>query len=204
LKEFQEILAPYGYELLTPAMLGIELDVPETGATFASNAVLKAVAWSHRTGLMALADDSGLEVDVLDGAPGIYSARFAGDPRSDERNNAHLVSELRARGVERSGARYRCAIALAGLALDGATSPWSTEMQAPFDGLVQGVRVHVVDGTLEGSVVTTATGSGGFGYDPYFVVADGRHLAELSSDEKHAISHRGQALGRLVARLGER
>ncbi len=198
LREFQEILSPFGYELLTPAMLGIDLDVPETGETFAANAVLKAVAWSQRTGLMALADDSGLEVDALNGAPGIYSARFAGEPRSDERNNERLVSELRALGLERSGARYRCAIALSGLQLDGQTTPWSADITAPFDGLVQGVRVHVVDGTLEGAVVPVASGSGGFGYDPYFVVPDGRHLAELSPDEKHAISHRGVALRRLV------
>jgi XTP/dITP diphosphohydrolase len=201
LLEFQQILEPWGYQLTTPAELQVDLDVDEVGETFASNAVLKAVAWSLRTGLPALADDSGLEVDALNGEPGVHSARYAGEPRSDARNNARLVSELQARGLTSSPARYRCCIAFAGLALDGTTADWSPRLAAPFEGLVQGVRVAVVDGTFEGHVSTTARGQGGFGYDPWFVVPDGRHLAELSSDEKHRISHRGHALRRLQARL---
>lgn len=180
-KEFQQILEPLGVRLVTPSELNLALDVEETGDTFAANAELKARAWAAATGLPAVADDSGLEIDALDGAPGVYSARFAGVGASDTANNARMVRELQALGLARSTARYRCAIAL----VDPSRTP----------------DLVVVDGTLEGYVVTSAAGEGGFGYDPYFVMPDGRHLAEWTSAEKNAVSHRGHALRALLAAL---
>ena len=180
-KEFQQILEPLGVRLVTPSELNLALDVEETGETFAANAELKARAWAAATGLPAVADDSGLEIDALDGAPGVYSARFAGVGASDTANNARMVRELQALGLARSTARYRCAIAL----VDPSRTP----------------DLVVVDGTLEGYVVTSAAGEGGFGYDPYFVMPDGRHLAEWTSAEKNAVSHRGHALRALLAAL---
>jgi XTP/dITP diphosphohydrolase len=181
-REFQQILEPLGVLLVTPADLELALEVEETGDTFAANAELKARAWALATGLPAVADDSGLEVDALDGAPGVYSARFAGVGAGDSANNARLVRELQSLGMTSSTARYRCAIAL----VDAVRSP----------------ELLVVHGTLEGHVVTSAAGVGGFGYDPYFVMPDGRHLAQWSSAEKNAVSHRGQALRALLAALG--
>jgi XTP/dITP diphosphohydrolase len=180
-KEFQQILEPLGVRLVTPSELDLALDVEETGDTFAANAELKARAWAAATGLPAVADDSGLEIDALDGAPGVYSARFAGVGAGDAANNARMVRELQALGLARSTARYRCAIVL----FEPAGSP----------------DLVVVDGTLEGHVVTSAAGEGGFGYDPYFVMPDGRHLAQWTSAEKNAVSHRGQALRALLAAL---
>lgn len=180
-KEFQQILEPLGVRLVTPSELELALEVEETGDTFAANAELKARAWAAATGLPAVADDSGLEIDALDGAPGVYSARFAGVGAGDAANNARMVRELQGLGLTRSTARYRCAIAF-------------------FDPGGQPDLV-VVDGTLEGQVVITAAGEGGFGYDPYFVMPDGRHLAQWTSSEKNAVSHRGQALRALLAAL---
>ena len=181
-KEFQQILEPLGVHLMTPAELNLALDIDETGETFAANAELKARAWASATGLPAVADDSGLEIDALGGAPGVYSARFAGLGAGDRANNARMVRELQALGLTTSTARYRCAIAL----VDQTRTP----------------ELVVVDGCLEGHVVTSAAGVGGFGYDPHFVMPDGRHLAQWTADEKNAVSHRGQALRALLKALG--
>lgn len=180
-KEFQQILEPLGVHLLTPSELNLALDIDETGETFAENAALKAWAWASATGLPAVADDSGLEIDALGGAPGVYSARFAGLGADDLANNAHMVRALEALGVTTSAARYRCAIAL----VDQTRTP----------------ELVAVEGRLEGHVVTSAAGGGGFGYDPYFVMPDGRHLAQWTAAQKNAVSHRGQALRALLKAL---
>ena len=179
-------------EILTASGLTVELvprppevpDVAEDAPDFVGNARLKAVALAAATGLSALADDSGLVVDALGGAPGVRSARYAGDDATDADNVALVLSELSARGAtdpaERT-ARFRCVIVL----------------RAP-----DGVEV-VADGSVEGRLVDAPRGSGGFGYDPLFVPdeGDGRTFAEMDAVEKHRISHRGRALRALVDQL---
>jgi XTP/dITP diphosphohydrolase len=187
LREFRELFAGSGFELTTPRELGYIFDVEETGATFAENAKLKAEAAARLTGLPALADDSGLEVDALGGRPGVYSARYAGGDRTadgmDEREQCRIVlRELEGVPDEQRTARFRCVIAIA----------------AP-DG-----DVRYTDGIFEGRIGYEPRGENGFGYDPIFVVA-GRDVtsAELPPDGKNAISHRGQAARRALEILKE-
>ncbi len=157
-------------------------NIVEDGATFRDNAILKARAIATATTMLTLADDSGLEVDLLDGRPGVRSARFAHERATDAENNAALLAALDALGDPAHGsagktvARFRCALALVDPFLDDG---------APL----------VVDGTCEGSITRTPRGSGGFGYDPLFVV-DGteKTIAELSEDEKNRVSHRARAV----------
>ena len=144
----------------------------EDGATFPENARIKAHYYREKTGLSALADDSGLAVDVLGGAPGVYSARYAGVHGDDAANNAKLVSELAVRGEENAAAAYRCALVLS---------------------LADG-RELTAEGVCRGFIRPVPRGTGGFGYDPYFYLPDGKAMAELSLAEKHAVSHRGAAL----------
>jgi XTP/dITP diphosphohydrolase len=184
LDEIRAILAARGLvrvELVS--MREFDLDSPvEDGATFEANALIKARACAQATGLPALADDSGLVVDALAGAPGVHSARYAGEPSDDAANNAKLVAELAGVPVEQRTARFVCAAAL--------VSPL---------GLEQTVR-----GTMEGHVVDEPRGGHGFGYDPHFVASatgDGRTTAELEPAEKDAISHRGAAFRRLVPHI---
>ena len=151
----------------------------EDGATFLENARIKARYYRDMTGLSALADDSGLSVEILDGAPGVYSARYAGVHGDDAANNAKLIADIRARGTENAAAAYHCALVLA---------------------LADG-RELSAEGTCAGFIRLEARGTGGFGYDPYFYRADGRSMAELSRAEKHAISHRGTALHRMKEAL---
>ena len=179
-------------EILGSAGLGVELlprpaDVPEVvedAPDFVGNARLKAHALRDATGEWALADDSGLEVDALDGAPGVQSARFAGEPSDDAANVALLLQRLHSVGAvspSQRSARFRCVIVLA----------------AP-DG-----RELVAEGVVEGRIIDRPTGDGGFGYDPVFVPTegDGRTFALMSPSEKHAVSHRGRALRALADRL---
>lgn len=153
----------------------------EDGVTFLENARIKARYYRQQTDLAALADDSGLAVEALDGAPGVYSARYAGTHGDDAANNAKLLTDLRACGEENAAAAYHCALVLA---LD--------------DG-----RELSAEGTCSGWICPVPRGTGGFGYDPYFRLADGRSMAELSRGEKHEISHRGAALRRMKEKLRE-
>lgn len=155
---------------------------PETGETFSANAREKALYYSAATGLPALADDSGLEVDALGGAPGVHSAYYAGHPRDDARNNQKLVADLRGVPDARRGARFVCAMALAA-----------------------GGRILLESrGTVEGRIIDTPRGVNGFGYDPHFLILErGLTTAELSPDEKSAISHRGNALRAMLEQLSE-
>jgi XTP/dITP diphosphohydrolase len=180
-REFEALLAPLGMQLLLQSALGIDT-VAETGATFEANALLKARHAAARSGLPALADDSGLEVDALGGRPGVWSARYAGATATDADNNAQLLSELAGLPPERRRARYRCVLALVR----------SAEDAAPL----------IAGGSWEGRIGTRPAGRGGFGYDPLFV-PEGHDVtaAELPAAQKNALSHRGRALAALVARL---
>jgi len=169
--EMRSLLARPGLILETAAEYPNGPEVVEDGATFEANAIHKAVAWARATGHWALADDSGLEVDVLCGEPGVRSARYAGDDADDAANIRKLLLELE--GETDRQARFRCVLALA--------SP---------DG-----QVRTVEGTCEGRIATEPRGSGGFGYDPVFVpYGYDRTFAELPPEEKNKISHRARAL----------
>ena len=174
LREIQAIL-PSGvpFQLALPADLGIKLDVKETGSTYAENAALKAVAYRQASGLVTLADDSGIEVDAPGGAPGLYSARYAPiENATDADRRRHMLQNLR--GIPRPWpARFHCTVAVA--ALDG--------------------QVYFADGQVEGEVISEERGENGFGYDPIFYLAGyGKTMAELPSDEKNRISHRARAV----------
>jgi XTP/dITP diphosphohydrolase len=181
--ELGALLAPLGWELVSQAELGV-VEVEETGPTFEDNALLKARHAATATGLPALADDSGLEVDALGGAPGVRSARYAGGG-GDAANVAKLLRELDAVPDAARGARFRCVLVL----LRSAADP------APL----------VARGAWEGRIARAPRGTNGFGYDPVFLPADdaaGRSAAELAAADKNARSHRGQALAALLRLLG--
>jgi XTP/dITP diphosphohydrolase len=183
LRELAALLAPRGLELISQATLGIE-PVPETGSTFLDNALLKARHAAREARLPALADDSGLEVDALDGRPGVWSARYAGEGASDAANLARLLAELADIPAARRGARYQCVLAY----LRTSDDP------APV----------IARGTWEGHIARAPRGTGGFGYDPAFVPqGETRTAAELPPAEKNAVSHRGLAARALVAALAE-
>jgi XTP/dITP diphosphohydrolase len=180
--ELRRILAPYDVDLVDLGAFPDAPDVAETGETFAANALLKAHAVAAATGLVAVADDSGLAVDALNGMPGIFSARWSGRHGDDEANLQLVLGQLADVPDERRGAAFVCAAAAA----------------AP-DG-----REIVVDGRLAGRLIRAPRGNNGFGYDPVFVPLDGdRTTAELSAEDKDAISHRGQAFRALAPRLAE-
>lgn len=204
-EEILAIVSAFGVTLRTPKAAGLTLEVDEWATTFAANAVVKAVAYARATGHPALADDSGIAIDLLDGAPGVYSARFAGLGASDADNNARMVRELLLRGKRTSPARYHCVIALAlptGAAAHAAERDLIAAAAPDGLGLDLGdLTLHTFSGTMEGAVCDTAEGQGGFGYDPYFRLEDGRPLATLSAHEKNALSHRGAALAKLRAWL---
>jgi XTP/dITP diphosphohydrolase len=170
--EFRLLLESCGWELVTPAELGLKLEVEESGATYNENASRKALHYAQASGLVALADDSGLEVDALGGRPGVLSARYAGPDRTDEERVQTLLEELQDVPDEQRSARFRAVIAVA--------TP---------DG-----RVETVEGQVEGRIARAPRGENGFGYDPVFLLPDrGLTTAELPSEEKHAVSHRGVA-----------
>ncbi|MGB8648315.1 MAG: XTP/dITP diphosphatase [Anaerolineae bacterium] len=172
LREYVELLKGLPYELLTLDDAGIREDVEETGTTFLENARLKAEAYARQSGVLTLADDSGLEVDALGGEPGVYSKRYAGEGKADAERNAYLLAKLQDVPVGRRAARFRCVIAI----VDPQGRAWSSE------------------GQCEGEIAFEPRGAHGFGYDPIFMVqGDGRHLAELEPEAKNRISHRAQA-----------
>ena len=183
LREMREILAPWGVEVL-PQSGFTAATVDETGLSFVENAILKARFAAEASGLPAIADDSGLEVDALHGGPGIYSARYAGPGAGDAANNARLLRELDAVAEHDRAARYRCAMVFMRWPLD----------PAPI----------VRQASWEGRIARLPRGTGGFGYDPLFLVGDGEVMAaELAPEQKNSISHRGKALRALVAALTE-
>lgn len=181
LKELDDILAPLGWTLVPQA----ELAIPETAephCTFIENALAKARHAARQSGLPALADDSGLCVDALGGAPGVYSARFAGEPKSDQRNNEKLLADLA--GQNNRQAHYYCVLVFVRTADDP--------------------QPIIAEGEWRGEILHRPRGEGGFGYDPlFFVPALKQSAAELSATEKNRHSHRAQALVHLVERLSE-
>lgn len=181
LKEISAMLAGLDIEVVSQRALGIS-DVDETGTTFIENALLKAWHASHASGLPAIADDSGLEVDALNGAPGVYSARFAGPGASDADNNRKLLAALDGLPPERRGARFQCVMVY----VRDADDPQPLICQASW----------------EGRILDAPRGNKGFGYDPLFwIVEENCTSAELPPEVKNRLSHRGQALRELIAAL---
>jgi len=184
LREFGSLLAPFGFKVVPQGELGIP-EAEEPHVTFVENALAKARHASRLSGLPALADDSGICVDALDGAPGVYSARYAqlvGKEKSDAANNTHLISQLA--GKLNRHAQYYCVLVLVRHADDP--------------------RPLITEGSWSGEVVDAPRGAGGFGYDPHFLLPHiGRTAAELSAEEKNVISHRALALRALANRLCE-
>lgn len=177
-RELADLLSNFGLDVVAQTELGVE-SAEETGLTFIENAILKARHAAQITGLPAIADDSGLAVDVLGGAPGIYSARYAGLEASDQQNLEKLLATLKDVPDEQRKARFHCVLVYMRHAED----------PTPL----------VYHGSWEGQITREAAGAGGFGYDPiFFVPSEGKTAAELTRDEKRAISHRGQALKLLL------
>ncbi len=180
LKEIKEIMRDFPFEVISMEAVGLNDDIEENGSTFEENAMIKAREVSGLTGEMVMADDSGLEVDYLNGAPGIYSARFAGPGASDKDKNMKLLGLLEGVPFEKRRARFVCAIAV--VFPDG--------------------RSFVVRGVCEGIIGYEEKGENGFGYDPLFFVPEfNMTSAEMEPDEKHKISHRGKALRLMTEEL---
>jgi XTP/dITP diphosphohydrolase len=183
LSEMRRLLGELGLEIVSQGELGIE-PAEETGLSFVENALLKARHASAFSGLPAIADDSGLAVDTLGGQPGIYSSRYAGSPGSDQDNVQLLLENLRGLELPDRRARFHCA------------AVWVAHAKDPVPLICEGV--------WEGTIALQPRGRGGFGYDPVFLLPDGRTAAELQPDEKNRMSHRGQAMDCLRRTLATR
>ena len=180
-REFRQLLAPYGYEPVSMTEAGVNAEIVEDGETFEENAHIKAKTVHKLTGLPVIADDSGLEVEFLGGAPGIYSARYAGENATDAQRNQKLLDEMQGVDMPLRGARFVCAIYFIG----------------------GNDREYCVTGILDGYIGYEPMGSGGFGYDPIFMIDEDTSLAEISGEEKNKISHRARAMKKLVEELKE-
>ncbi|ANU11339.1 non-canonical purine NTP pyrophosphatase [Planococcus antarcticus DSM 14505] len=175
-KDFETMLAPLGYKVLTLLDVAQDMDVEETGVTFEENAILKAEAVSKALGIPVISDDSGLEIDALNGEPGVYSARYAGAAKSDSANIDKVLEKLNSVPDSERTARFRCVLAIS----------------AP------GQQTETFSGSCEGAILHERRGDNGFGYDPIFYVpAQEKAMAELEPHEKASISHRGNALRKL-------
>ncbi|HTZ00228.1 MAG TPA: RdgB/HAM1 family non-canonical purine NTP pyrophosphatase [Rhodocyclaceae bacterium] len=182
LREFAALLAPLEFEVLPQSALGVS-EAEEPHFTFVENALAKARHAARLTGLPAMADDSGLCVRALGGAPGVLSARYAGEPKSDQRNNDKLIADLQGQADRR--AHYCCVLVF----VHHADDP----------------QPVIAEGEWHGEIVDQPKGGGGFGYDPYFWLPErGCTAAELPAEEKNAVSHRGKALARLIEQLREK
>ena len=179
LAEMKRILSGLGVEVVSPAEAGVEVDVEETGTTFAENAMLKARAICAAAGLPAIADDSGLCVDALNGGPGVYSARYGGEELDDRGRYMLLLNSMR--GQTTRAAHFSCAVACA--------FPNGDTLEA--------------EGRCDGAIAFAPIGEGGFGYDPVFLVpGKGKTFGQLTAEEKAEISHRGRALAAFAEKLG--
>lgn len=181
LKEIQAILENIEIELVTPADLGLDLNVEEDGQTYAENAIKKALAFSEAAGLTALADDTGLEIDALSGKPGLHSNRFGPEPHTDASRRTFLLQNL-----------------------NGRPRPWTARFRATVAVASPGRGVETVEGICPGEIIPVERGIGGFGYDPIFRL-EGSHktMAELNMEEKNRLSHRGQAVRKAIPVLSE-
>lgn len=177
IKELEDLLDGEDIEILSLSNFPDLPDIEENGATFAENALIKAREGCRYTKLITLADDSGLEVDVLNGEPGVFSARYAGEPKDDERNIQKLLGELQDVPEEQRSTRFRCCLAI--------VTPNGQEV--------------ITDGSVEGVILREKIGTGGFGYDPvFFLPALAKTMAEISLEEKNQLSHRAQAFRKAV------
>ncbi len=182
-REFNQLLKGSAFEVVPQSEFSVE-EIEETGLTFVENAILKARNAAEHTGLPAIADDSGLEVDALEGAPGIYSARYAGEGSSDLENLEKLLANMKGVADDQRGARFQCLMVYMRHAKD------------PTPRMFQG--------TWEGRILHEPRGDNGFGYDPVFYVPDHQcSSAELTPDVKNSLSHRGQALRQLISSLAK-
>ena len=179
IREMTQAFEGLPIKLLPLSDFGELPDAVEDGKTFEENAKIKAQYYMKKTNTACLADDSGLEAEALNGAPGVYSARFAGEHADDDANNKKLLDEIAKKGLASSPAAYRCVLAF-----------------ADTDG-----TVLTAEGSCTGVIRPEARGSGGFGYDPYFYIDDNKTMAELTLAEKDAISHRGKALRKMTIQL---
>jgi XTP/dITP diphosphohydrolase len=172
-KELQDLLKDTGIELVTPADINLNLEVEEDGATYDENAAKKAVAFAHASGLVSLADDSGLEVDALDGAPGLHSARYHPKPgANDADRRAYMIENLK-----------------------GKPRPWTAHFHAAIAVAAPEKDVQIVEGNCYGEIISEEHGTGGFGYDPIFLFPDlNQTMAELGMEEKNRLSHRALAV----------
>ena len=172
IEEYRAIFADLPFQLLSLSDISLDMDVEETGTTFQQNAELKALAYAHASGMLVLADDSGIEIDALGGQPGIYSARFLGPNVSYAERFRVILERLQGLPIAQRTARFRCVITIA-----------------------EPSEVHrSVEGTVEGIIADAPRGEHGFGYDPLFLVPEyGKTMAEMQPELKHRISHRGRA-----------
>jgi len=172
-KELQDLLKGIDFELVTPADINLSLEVEEDGTTYAENAAKKARAFAHASGLISLADDSGLEVDALDGAPGLYSARYHPKPgANDADRRAYMIENLKDK-----------------------PRPWTAHFHATIAIAPPDQDVYIVEGNCYGEIIPEERGTGGFGYDPIFLFPElGRTMAELEMEEKNRLSHRAKAV----------
>ena len=172
-KELQELLRELNVQLVTPAEINLDLDVEEDGATYIENAAKKAIAFAQASGLISLADDSGLEVDALDGAPGLYSARYHPKPgANDADRRAYMLENLQ-----------------------GKPRPWKAHFHATIAFAIPGGDVKIANGDCHGEIIPEERGTGGFGYDPIFFMPElGKTMSELEMDEKNRLSHRARAV----------
>ncbi|MGG3194647.1 MULTISPECIES: XTP/dITP diphosphatase [Priestia] len=176
-KDFETLFSPKGFQVKSLLDFPEMEDVEETGVTFAENATLKAEAISFALNKLVIADDSGLAIDALNGEPGVYSARYAGENKDDNANIEKVLQKLNDVPFEKRTARFHCALAIA----------------------VPGKRTEIVEGTCEGHILEEKRGENGFGYDPIFFVEKWRcSMAELSKEQKNQISHRANALKKLA------
>jgi XTP/dITP diphosphohydrolase len=181
IKEIKAILQNLDLELILPADIGLELDVIEDGQTYAENAAKKALAFSQSSGLTALADDTGLEVDALGGRPGLHSNRFGPQPSTEASRRAYLLENL-----------------------NGKPRPWTARFRATVAIASPGRGVKLAEGICPGEIIPEERGVGGFGYDPIFLLtSSNKTMAELEMDEKNRLSHRGQALRNAIPILIE-
>ncbi len=172
-KELQDLLKDIGIELITPAEINLKLEVEEDGTTYAENAAKKAIAFAHARGLISLADDFGLEVDALDGAPGLYSARYHPKPgANDADRRAYMIENLKDK-----------------------PHPWTAHFHATIAIAIPDQDVQIVEGNCYGEIIPEERGTGGFGYDPIFLFPElHKTMAELEMEEKNRLSHRAKAV----------
>ncbi|WP_432352091.1 XTP/dITP diphosphatase [Sporosarcina sp. A2] len=179
-KDFEELFKPHGIQVISLKDLDEPIDVEETGTTFEENAILKAEETAKILGKWVISDDSGLEIDALNGEPGVYSARYAGEPKDDEANIVKALNGLKDVPKGSRGARFRCVLAIAG----------------------PGMATKTFSGSCDGSILFERHGENGFGYDPIFYVpSEEKSMAELTPAEKAAISHRGVAMRKFEKEL---